>query len=238
MKHYFNMELMMIKKALGIALLCGTGFAAQAVTVDMRHEYTDNGQNKDRVSVSHRFANGFGFSVEAKWKSGGDKQDQLFADFIGNGHEESISWLFRPFGRNFQVTPSFNIESNDSRSIYKPGLRLQYSFDSGIYLATRYRHDYTRYPSNAGKDDDKVNRVDVWAGYVINDWRVELNYLYKHSDHNIRQNNKKGEDEYNAKLAYKIDKNWAPYVEVGNVTGNKYTDERQTRYRVGVAYSF
>lgn len=228
----------MIRKALGVALLCGIGFAAQAVTVDMRHEYVDNGQNKDRVAVSHRFANGFGFSVEAKWRSGGDKQDQLFSDIVGNGHEESISWLFRPFGRHFQMTPSFTVESNDNSSIYKPGLQVQYSFDSGIYLATRYRHDYTRYPSNAGKDDDKVNRVDVWAGYVMDDWRFELNYLYKHSDHNIRQNNKKGEDEYNAKVAYKIDKNWAPYVEVGNVTGSKYTDERQTRYRVGVGYSF
>ncbi|MDM7065355.1 oligogalacturonate-specific porin KdgM family protein, partial [Enterobacter hormaechei] len=36
---------------------------------------------------------------------------------------------------------------------------------------------------------------------------------------------------------YKWDKNWAPYVEVGNV-GVKDTDERQTRFRLGVAYSF
>lgn len=38
-------------------------------------------------------------------------------------------------------------------------------------------------------------------------------------------------------MAYKWDKNWAPYFEVGNV-GVKSTDERQTRLRVGVAYSF
>jgi len=51
-------------------------FAASAVTVDLRHEFIDGGKsdksNADRVSVSHRFDNGFGFSVEAKWKSGGD----------------------------------------------------------------------------------------------------------------------------------------------------------------------
>ncbi len=36
------------------------------------------------------------------------------------------------------------------------------------------------------------------------------------------------------KLAYKLDKNWAPYGEVGNVGVNDRSD-RQTRFRVGVA---
>ncbi|EQA5707415.1 oligogalacturonate-specific porin KdgM family protein, partial [Cronobacter sakazakii] len=53
----------MFKKALVLAVLCGSSFAAQAVTVDLRHEYIDSGINADRVAVSHRFDNGFGFSV-------------------------------------------------------------------------------------------------------------------------------------------------------------------------------
>ena len=91
----------MLKKTLALAVLCGASFAASAVTVDLRHEFIDGGKtdksNADRVSVSHRFANGVGFSVEAKWKSGGDNTDKPYADFIGNGHEESISW-HRPGG--------------------------------------------------------------------------------------------------------------------------------------------
>ena len=65
----------MFKKSLVLTSLIGTSFMAQAVTVDLRHEYIDSGANADRVSVSHRFANGVGFSVEAKWKSGGDAFD-------------------------------------------------------------------------------------------------------------------------------------------------------------------
>ncbi|WP_043013319.1 oligogalacturonate-specific porin KdgM family protein, partial [Citrobacter rodentium] len=95
-----------------------------------------------------------------------------------------------------------------------------------------------RYPSSDNKDDDKVNRGDAWIGWVMGDWRTELNYVYaKSTEGEIRNNNKTYSNEYNAKLAYKWDKNWAPYVEVGNV-GVKTTDERQTRFRVGVAYSF
>ncbi|VFS75448.1 Uncharacterised protein [Raoultella planticola] len=40
----------------------------------------------------------------------------------------------------------------------------------------RYRYDYTRYPASAGKEDDKVNRGDAWAGFVMGNWRTELNY--------------------------------------------------------------
>ena len=231
----------MLKKTLGLAMLIGASFAAQAVTVDLRHEFIDGGKtdstNADRVSVSHRFANGFGFSVEAKWKSGGDNTDQPFSDFVGNGHEEAISWQWKA-DKNFSVTPGFNIESNDSRSIYKPNLRVQYSFDNGFYVAARYRYDYTRFPANANKDDDKVNRGDAWAGFVMGDWRTELNYVYARSEEgNKRNNNKPYSQEYNVKLAYKLDKHWSPYGEVGNVGVND-RDDRQTRLRVGVAYSF
>jgi hypothetical protein len=52
-----------------------------------------------------------------------------------------------------------------------------------------------------------------------------------------RNDNKPYSQEYNVKLAYKLDKNWAPYGEVGNVGVNDRSD-RQTRFRVGVAYSF
>lgn len=231
----------MFKKTLAVAVLCCTSIAAQAVTVDLRHEFIDGGKtdstNADRVAVSHRFANGFGFGVEAKWKSGGDNTDQPFSDFVGNGHEENITWQWKA-NKNFSVTPGFNIESNDSRSIYKPNLRVQYSSDNGFYVAARYRYDYTRFPANAKKDDDKVNRGDAWAGFVMGDWRTELNYVYARStEGTARNNNKPYSQEYNVKLAYKLDKNWSPYGEVGNVGVNDRSD-RQTRLRVGVAYSF
>jgi len=86
--------------------------------------------------------------------------------------------------------------------------------------------------------DNKVNKFDAWVGWAMGDWRTELNYVYaKSTEDVIRENNKTYSNEYNVKLAYKWDKNWAPYGEVGNV-GVKNTDERQTRFRVGVAYTF
>lgn len=238
MKRYFNEgNAIMLKKALGVAVLCGVSVVAQAVTVDLRHEYIDSGINADRVAVSHRFDNGLGFSVEAKWKSGGTNKDEPFSDLVGSGHEDQISWRWKATP-NISLTPALTVESNDSRTIWKPNLHAQYSFDNGFYVAARYRFEYTRNPNDSNKEDDKVNRGDAWVGYALGDWRTELNYVYAKSDHQIRSNNKKDSEEYNVKLAYKWDKNWAPYAELGNVSGSKSTDERQTRYRVGVAYSF
>ncbi len=156
---------------------------------------------------------------------------------MGNGHEDTISWRWKATSNLF-LTPGFTIESNDSRSIYKPHLHAQYSFDNGFYVAARYRYEYTRYPNNAGKDDDKVNRGDAWAGFVLGDWRTELNYVYARSSEGVSRNdNKPYSQEYNVKVAYKLDNNWSPYGEIGNVGVNDRSD-RQTRFRVGVAYSF
>ena len=96
---------------------------------------------------------------------------------MGNGHEDQISWRWKATD-NIALTPAFTIESTDSRTIYKPNLHVQYSFDNGFYVAARYRYEYTRYPSSSNKDDDKVNRGDAWVGWVLGDWRTELNYVY------------------------------------------------------------
>ncbi|MEN5962308.1 oligogalacturonate-specific porin KdgM family protein, partial [Klebsiella pneumoniae] len=83
-----------------------------------------------------------------------------------------------------------------------------------------------------------LNRGDAWAGFVLGDWRTELNYVYARSSEGVSRNdNKPYSQEYNVKVAYKLDNNWSPYGEIGNVGVNDRSD-RQTRFRVGVAYSF
>lgn len=59
---------------------------AHAVYVDVRHEYLDDSKaNYDRAYISHRFANGFGFAIEAISKSGGDDTDRPFNDLEVQG---------------------------------------------------------------------------------------------------------------------------------------------------------
>ncbi|KAA1051839.1 porin [Pseudocitrobacter sp. 73] len=226
-----------VKKIITFISLALVSASASAVTIDLRHEYTDDSQvQKDRLLISHRFANGFGISIEGKVKSGGDDQDKAFNDVVDNGDEYVVSYQFNA-APGFSVQPGFALETSSSKAIYKPYIRGQYTFENGIYIAGRYRYEYTR-DTSADKDDEHINRGDLWLGYKIKAWAFEGNYLYKKSEDYDRFNNGKDDYELNLKVAYSIDKNWKPYVELGNVSVRSTTDERQTRYRVGLQYTF
>lgn len=223
-----------------IAALAGFALAsvsAHAVTIDLRHEYTDDSKvQKDRVLISHRFVNGFGFSVEAKAKSGGNDPDKAWNDIVDNGDEYIANYQFKVMP-DFTFQPGIALETSSSKSIYKPYLRGQYNWSNGVYLVGRYRYEYTRNTAS-GKEDEHVNRGDLWGGYKIQKWIFEGNYVYKKSEDYNRYDNGKDDYELNFKIAYSIDKNWRPYIQLGNVSVRSDSDERQTRYRVGLQYTF
>ncbi|ECA8971158.1 porin [Salmonella enterica subsp. enterica] len=211
-------------------------FSASAVTIDIRHEYLDdNKYHRDRIQVSHRFANGFGFFVEGKFKSGGNSADKPFSDIVDNGSEYSLNYTYQ-ISPQFRIQPGMELEVASAKSIYKPYLRSWYNFDSGIYLSLRYRYEYVR-ETTAGKEDEHINRGDIWLGYRWQNLTFETNYVYKSSD-TLKYNNKKDDYEYNGRVAWGINSEWTPYIEVGNVSVYTTQDDRQTRFRVGAQYTF
>ncbi|NTY86635.1 porin [Serratia fonticola] len=220
---------------LGCTLLT-VAFYSSAVTLDFRHEYVeDSKSHRDRILVSHRFANGLGFSVEGKFKSGGNSANKPFSDIVDNGSEYSISYQQNLLAQ-FSVQPGLEFETTSSKSIYKPYLRAQYNFANGIYLSGRYRYEYVR-DTTTWKQDENINRGDVWLGYKWKSLTFETNYVYKKSDQ-VKYNNNKNDYEYNGRIAWKATANWTPYMEVGNISVYQNRDDRQTRYRLGVQYAF
>lgn len=220
---------------LGCTLLAAA-FYSSAVTLDFRHEYyEDSKSHRDRILVSHRFANGLGFSVEGKFKSGGDSADKPFSDIVDNGSEYSVSYQHNLLAQ-LSIQPGLEFETTASKSIYKPYLRAQYNFPNGVYLSGRYRYEYVR-ETASGKEDEHINRGDLWLGYKWRALTFEANYVYRESDQ-IKYNNKKNDYEYNGRVAWKATANWTPYMEIGNISVYQNRDDRQARYRVGLQYSF
>ena len=76
----------------------------------------------------------------------------------------------------------------------------------------------------------------VFAYRFLKDYSAEYELNYKKSEDEILSNNEKEEWAHDLKIAYKWNKNWVPYAAIGNIPGSKTTDERQTRYRIGVQY--
>lgn len=211
--------------------------AAQAGYVDYRHEYYDDGRNYDRVYMSHRFATGFGVAVEAISRSENTQSNDAWNNMESNGNEYTASCQFT--WKDLVWQPGIAIEMGDNIAIYKPYIRVQYNINDHWWTAFRYRQEYMRRNTD-GKDDRMVYRPEAWLGYNINDWMFELNGIYKIADSEDLYNNRKDDYEYNFRVAYKIG-SWVPFVEVGNVSSGyntTTTDDRQTRYRVGLGYNF
>lgn len=217
-----------------LPLLCG---AAHAGYVDYRHEYYDDGRNYNRVYMSNRFATGFGVAVEAVSRSDDKESNHALNNMESNSAEYTASYQFE--WQSFIFQPGVAVEMGDDMAIYKPYIRVQYNINENWWTAFRYRTEYAR-RNGDGRDDRTVYRPEAWVGYNVNNWMFELNGIYKVADSEDLYNNGKDDYEYNFRIAYNID-SWVPFIEVGNVSSGyntTTTDDRQTRYRIGLGYNF
>lgn len=82
-----------------------------SVTFDYRHEMNDSGGNnhKDRLLMSRRFANGFGPSLEGKWKGSQDK-NKAYHETLSNGTEVVASYVYKT-NPPFQLEPEQQLVS-------------------------------------------------------------------------------------------------------------------------------
>ncbi|MFB1117922.1 oligogalacturonate-specific porin KdgM [Dickeya dadantii] len=236
-------------KLLTLAVASLVSVNTLAVSIDYRHEMQDTAQagHKDRLSISHRFANGFGLSSEVKWaQSSADKTpNKPFNEQVSNGTEVVASYVYK-FNNVFSIEPGFSLESSSSNNNYRPYLRGRANVTDDLSVALRYRPYFKRNSGsiNNTKGDSTMDKGYTLTGNIdytfLKDYTIgyELEYKKGTSGKTILSDNDDYDITHNVKLSYKWDKNWKPYVEVGNVSGSETTDERQTRYRVGVQYSF
>ena len=227
---------MKVKLLATTCLLLASGFA-NAVSLDYRHEFADDEKvNKDRFLITHRFANGFGFGLEAMWRNGGGHKAKMYNDIVGNGTEVTLSYQYA-LTPEWSIQPNFVVQSGTTHTGYKPGLYTSYKSTDNLTASARYRWEYIRDANPAAKDD-KVNRADLWLAYKIDNIVLEYNYFYIHSSSKNRYDYKKGDYEHSIKAQYNINKEWGPYIAVLNKSVRPTSDERQTGFRFGVQYRF
>ncbi|NDL62114.1 oligogalacturonate-specific porin KdgM family protein [Acerihabitans arboris] len=225
-----------------LAVVSAISFGAAATTIDYRHEMKDTSKSdhKDRLLLSNRFANGFGLSLEGKWgqHSSDNTPNKPFNEHVSNGTEVVASYVYK-FNNTFQLEPGFSLESSSDSNNYRPYLRGKLNFTDDLSASLRYRPYFKRNQPHETKTDEKGHTLTMVLGYkFLKDYTVEYELEYKKSEDVILSNNEKEDWSHDVKLAYKWDKNWTPYLQVANVSGSSVTDERQTRFRVGVQYNF
>ncbi|MNI75058.1 Oligogalacturonate-specific porin KdgM precursor [compost metagenome] len=88
------------------------------------------------------------------------------------------------------------------------------------------------------KDDQTTHRFEGWLGYTpANKWAYEYQFIYFKTDY-IRYDNKKSDYEQNLIVKYKLTKQWAPFMEIGDIKVESTSPDRQARWRLGVQYNF
>jgi len=225
-----------------LAVACAMSFSVAATTIDYRHEMKDSNKSdhKDRLLISNRFANGFGLSLEGKWgqHSSDTTPNKPYHEQVSNGTEVVASYVYK-FNSTFQLEPGFSLESSSDSNNYRPYLRGKVNFTDDLSASLRYRPFFKRNQPNKTKTDENGYTLTAVLGYkFLKDYTVEYELEYKRSEDVILSNKEKEDWSHDVKLAYKWDKNWTPYVQLANVSGSTVTDERQTRFRVGVQYNF
>lgn len=225
-----------MKKYNKIALaVVSTLFAGSlaAASLDVRQEYKHDSESyASRVKIGGGVGNHY-FGVEAKQKG------QPFSEWEAGDNEFEYGYKFQVTD-HWLIQPSMPITFSSDKVTYKPQVRVQYAFDSGIKAKLRYRHEIRDYTDESGESTEQKSKVtgNLDYNYENLQFGFEANYE-KGLDDQVYFNNKDMNWDMNLKIGYKeSDWAWRPYVEFGNVSVSSTSDDRQLRSRVGVTYSF
>ncbi len=204
-----------------------------AASLDVRQEYKHDSESyASRVKIGGGVGNHY-FGVEAKQKG------QPFSEWESGDNEFEYGYRFQ-VTEHWLIQPSMPITFSSDKVTYKPQVRVQYAFDSGVKAKLRYRHEFRDYTDESGESSEQKSKVTGNLEYNYENLQLgfEANYE-KGLDDQVYFDNKDMNWDVNLKIGYKeSDWAWRPYVEFGNVSVSSTSDDRQLRSRVGVTYSF
>ncbi|MPW36388.1 oligogalacturonate-specific porin KdgM family protein [Vibrio sp. B1Z05] len=216
--------------------------SVSAASVDFRQEYKHEDESyASRIKIGSSVGNHY-FGLEAK------QTGKPFSEWGSADNEFEYGYNFK-LDDHWRITTSMPITFGNDRITYKPQVRVQYKFDSGLTTKLRYRHEFRDYADST--DKDSVNRSKITGNIDYNIGALQLGFEANYAEDMFNDDKWFGGDtakrtnewDYNIKVGYKEkDWSWRPYFELGNVqysNGPSSTNsDRQLRTRVGVTYSF
>lgn len=225
--------------------------SVSAATLNLRHEFKPEhgdkagASNVDRAAISHRFSNGIGFEIEAKWKSNaktGDTNADPFSEFSGNGQQANISYAYK-LSDSLTLTPQYKWESSDSKMGNQFNLTLGYKLNSDWSASFRHRYHYETKPNV--EQSAHYNRWTFGLGYKgLEDWSLGMttDYQFNQSGSFVYKEKESYFKEVNFTFEYLgLESKFRPFGEIGFNPSKKDTNEIDSwrpAFRAGVKYSF
>ncbi|PST87109.1 MULTISPECIES: oligogalacturonate-specific porin KdgM family protein [Photobacterium] len=237
------------KVILATTLFSATSFSYAndyKTTIEYRHEYRD-GTNRhgDRIKAFLDTGKNIGFELDARYNN--DQQNTMFDGMTMNGSEFS-AFYYKKLSDNIVGIGGLSLDFTPDGLVYVPYARLNYRFDNGIRVQGRYKWKLWDYSMNNAAGESyvsKIQEVDLWLGYNTNNWDFQYEFqIWKEMESAAQPqfDNKDTNYLHNFRLMYTYKTvegtMWRPFVEVGNVSQSRVTDNRQTRYRMGIKYTW
>ncbi|GHA53111.1 oligogalacturonate-specific porin KdgM family protein [Photobacterium aphoticum] len=215
-------------------------------TIEYRHQYVDGGnKHSDRIKAFLDTGKGLGFELDARYNN--DQKDNMFDSMNMNGSEFS-AFYYTKLNPNTVGLVGMSLDFSEPGLIYVPYARLNYKFDNNIRVQARYKWklwDYGMTGQDGSSYHSKIQQFDTWLGYNIQNWDFQYEFniwkemesngkpLFDNDDMNYLHN-------FRLMYTYKTAEGtiWRPFVEVGNISQSNITDDRQTRYRMGIKYTW
>ncbi|WP_220719147.1 oligogalacturonate-specific porin KdgM family protein [Agarivorans litoreus] len=224
---------MKIKQIALITTLLLSAGSVSAASLDFRQEYKhDTEKYASRIKLGAGVGNYY-FGVEAM------QHGHIFSDWESKGNEFDFGYKYK-IDEKWMLIPGMPITFFPGHVTFKPQLRVQYKFDSGLTAKLRYRHEFRRFTDEKDKSGEQKSKITA-----------NLNYNYNYFQFGLEGNFEKGlddqvlfdNDDTNWDLLFQIgykgkDWNLRPYAEFGNVSVSSKSSDRQLRSRVGITYSF
>lgn len=219
-----------------------TSMNANAWSLNYRHEFLEKqDQQSDRLVVSHRFDNGWGFGVESKFTNGGEGEG-AFDELHTTGTEYDLSYLAKPNDK-WWWEAGFNTEITNDVQDLRVHFKPTYWFNPNFYTAARFRVGQRNYDDSLNKENGHYFQLNYYLGYNAENWSIAYDFEYKKLDYPDFNG-----EEYsylnNVTIRVPINKNWRPFTEIGYVSyndpadDNPYPNDWQWRWRVGIEYIF
>ncbi|MDG3085115.1 oligogalacturonate-specific porin KdgM family protein [Vibrio hannami] len=219
------------KLATTAAIVLIASASVSAASLDFRQEYKHDSEDySSRVKIGSGIGNIY-FGVEAMQKG------KPFSEWESKGNEFDIGYKYK-INDKWMLIPGMPVTFFPGSVSYKPQIRVQYKFDSGLVTKLRYRHQFREFSDD--RDSETLSYVTANVDYQYDHFQfgLEGNYTKGHDDQVFFDNGDTNWD-LGVKIGYKgEDWNWRPYVEFANVSVSGTKADRQLRSRVGITYSF
>lgn len=213
---------------------CSIGFMQHAAATELSydHQYEDvSKDNIDEIELSHKFDSGFKLAGTLKFQPHEQANGNSGTAFNDDRwHESKISAGYTiNLNDDWQLTPSVSWTRKQNEYKYKPSLKLKTAITDDTNASVRYRKEIT---DASGKDNKKVDRIDLGISHKIDNTTVGYTYTYYHGNQDLFDK-KQNDYQHEIEVDYKLTKALSPYIAFKNESVSAKTDQRQTEFDVG-----